>query len=123
MKKKIIICLIILGTITTLFGQNKYEEQQKPNVLVIMCDQLNYKALSCYGGPISTPNIDRIANEGVKFNRAYATTPFCSPSRASIVTGLYPHQHGVVQNLGFSQKEGITIEDETTGKLFYTSIR
>jgi len=119
MKKKIIICLIILGTITTLFGQNKYEEQQKPNVLVIMCDQLNYKALSCYGGPISTPNIDRIANEGVKFNRAYATTPFCSPSRASIVTGLYPHQHGVVQNLGFSQKEGITIEDETTGKLLY----
>ena len=92
---------------------------KKPNVLVIMCDQLNYKALSCYGGPLPTPNIDRIANEGIKFTRAYATTPFCSPSRASIVTGLYPHQHEVVQNLGFSQREGITIQDETTGKLLY----
>ena len=92
---------------------------KKPNVLVIMCDQLNSKALSCYGGPVFTPNIDRIANEGVRFTKAYATTPFCSPSRASIVTGVYPHQHGVVHNMGFKQKEGITIDDEITGKLLY----
>ncbi|MBB6462631.1 sulfatase family protein [Flammeovirga kamogawensis] len=93
------------------------QKSKQPNVLVIMCDQLNYKALSCYGGPVPTPNIDRIAKEGVKFNRAYSATPFCSPSRASIVTGLYPHQHGVVHNLGSKQEDGININDETTGKL------
>ncbi|MBK3516215.1 sulfatase family protein [Carboxylicivirga marina] len=109
------IALILLVLITACHSPK--EQQKQANVLVIMCDQLNYKALSCYGGPVSTPNIDRIAAEGVRFTRAYSTTPFCSPSRASIVTGLYPHQHGVVHNMGFKQKEGISINDETTGKL------
>lgn len=120
--KKTLVGLFFLGicfgcsTNKTIKKQNSVK---KPNVLVIMCDQLNAKALSAYGGPVSTPNIDRIANEGAKFNKAYATTPFCSPSRASIVTGLYPHQHGVVHNLGSKQNEGITVQDETSGKLLY----
>ena len=117
MKSNYFLFLLYLLFISALQGQTVNKQQDKPNVLVIMCDQLNAKALSCYGGPVSTPNIDRIASEGVRLTNAYSTTPFCSPSRASIVTGLYPHQHGVVHNLGFKQKEGITIKDETTGKL------
>jgi len=121
MKTNSICYFLTLFFVISLHGQTTHagsNQQDKPNVLVIMCDQLNYMALSCYGGPVPTPNIDRIANEGVKFTKAYATTPFCSPSRASIVTGLYPHQHGVVQNMG-KQKEGITENDETTGKLLH----
>jgi arylsulfatase A-like enzyme len=108
-------------TASEIYGAklNAKDDIKRPNVLIIMCDQLNYKALSCYGGTVNTPNIDRLANEGVKFSTAYCTTPFCSPSRASIVTGLYLHQHGIVQNMGRLQKEGITMEDETTEKILF----
>lgn len=118
-----LLVLILLGICFGCSTNKSIKEEtslKKPNVLVIMCDQLNAKALSAYDGPVSTPNIDRIANEGAKFTKAYATTPFCSPSRASIVTGLYPHQHGVVHNLGSKQNEGITYQDETSGKLLHT---
>jgi len=96
---------------------------QKPNVLILMCDQLNASVLSCYDGPVQTPNIDRIAREGVRFNQATCPTPFCSPSRASIVTGMYPHAHGIVVNCSNSgdanpaKQGGITHEDITTEKL------
>lgn len=60
----------------------------RPNVLIIICDQLNAGALGCYGGPVPTPHIDRLAREGVRFDQAVCTCPFCSPSRASIVTGM-----------------------------------
>jgi len=111
-----LLCALPLSQINDALG-GVNQESKKPNVLIIMCDQLNYKALSCYGGKVNTPNIDRIANEGIKFTNAFCTTPYCSPSRASIVTGLYPHQHGIIQNLGGQQKEGITIQDQTTEKI------
>ena len=74
--------------------------ERRPNVLVVMCDQLNARVLGCYGGPVSTPHIDRIAGEGVCFDQAVCPTPFCSPTRASIITGMYPHTHGIVTNIG-----------------------
>ena len=80
-----LLVLILLGICFGCSTNKSIKEEtslKKPNVLVIMCDQLNAKALSAYDGPVSTPNIDRIANEGAKFTKAYATTPFCSPSRA-----------------------------------------
>jgi len=91
--------------------------KKRPNILFIMCDQLNADALSCYGGPVDTPNIDRIAEQGVRFTRATCTTPYCSPTRASIVTGLYPHAHGIVLNAGPRRQQGIRAEDTTTEKL------
>jgi arylsulfatase A-like enzyme len=71
----------------------------KPNVLVILCDQLNPAVISAYGGPVTTPNLDRLAKRGVLFRNATCPTPFCSPTRASLVTGLYPHTHGIVHNV------------------------
>ena len=69
------------------------------NVLLILTDQLRADCLGCYGNPIArTPNIDRIAGQGMRFDRAYVQNPVCMPSRASILTGLYPRTHGVWTN-------------------------
>lgn len=70
-----------------------------PNVLFILCDDLRWNAMSCAGHPaLKTPNLDRIAKEGVRFANTFCTTSLCSPSRASILTGLYAHTHGVRDN-------------------------
>ncbi len=67
----------------------------KPNVIVITTDQQRYDTLSCSGNEvIRTPNLDKLAQEGVKFNRSYASSPVCMPSRGSIFTGRYPRIHG-----------------------------
>ncbi len=71
----------------------------KPNVLFILCDDLRPDALGCYGSKhVKTPNIDRLASEGVRFANTFCTTSLCSPSRASILSGLYAHAHGVTNN-------------------------
>jgi len=75
---------------------------KKPNIILIVADDLGYSDLSSYGSPlIETPNLDRLAQEGMRFTRGYAAAPLCSPTRASIVTGLNParinltvHIHG-----------------------------
>ena len=74
--------------------------ERQPNVLVVISDQLHHQALGCSGNDvIQTPNIDRLASQGVRFENALCPTPFCSPTRASLMSGLFPHQHGIVKNL------------------------
>ncbi len=69
---------------------------RKPNVLWIFSDQLRYHALSCNGDPnVSTPNIDRLAEEGVRFTHTYSHCPVCVPFRAGLVSGQYPTTCGV----------------------------
>ncbi|MEM9986689.1 MAG: sulfatase-like hydrolase/transferase, partial [Bacteroidota bacterium] len=64
--------------------------QTKPNILWINADDLG-RELACYGHPVvQTPNIDRLAKQGVRYTNAYANTPVCSPSRSSLITGAYP---------------------------------
>ena len=71
----------------------------RPNVLFILCDDIRWNAMSCAGhATLKTPNIDRIANEGLRFANMFCTTSLCSPSRASILTGVYAHTHGVTNN-------------------------
>jgi len=66
------------------------------NILVITIDQLRWDALSCAGNKeIHTPNIDRLSREGVRFTRAFTNAPACMPARASLLTGRFPHAHGV----------------------------
>ena len=68
-------------------------------MIVVVVDDLRWDDIGATGHPfVQTPNIDRIAREGARFRNAFATTPLCSPSRASILTGLYPHTHGIVDN-------------------------
>ena len=69
------------------------------NVLFIMFDQLRWDYLSCYGHPhLDTPNIDRLADMGVRFQRAYIQSPLCGPSRMSTYTGRYASSHGATWN-------------------------
>jgi N-acetylglucosamine-6-sulfatase len=72
---------------------------RRPNVLFILCDDIRWDAVGYAGSPhLKTPNIDRLAREGVAFKNTFCTTSLCSPSRASILSGLYAHTHGVVNN-------------------------
>ncbi|MFM8578630.1 MAG: sulfatase [Planctomycetaceae bacterium] len=88
-------CLAFWSMETTLAA----DPQSQPNVLFILCDDLRPDALGCYGSNhVKTPRIDRLAAEGVRFANAFCTTSLCSPSRASILTGLYAHAHGVRNN-------------------------
>src|SRR5436189_6296573 len=85
-----------LATVTTAFAATT---SAKPNIIFILVDDLRWDDLGCAGHPFSqTPNIDRIAREGAQFANAFATTPLCSPSRASILTGEYAHVHGIIDN-------------------------
>lgn len=68
--------------------------ERAPNIVVVLCDDLGYSDLGCYGSEIPTPNIDRIAAEGVRYTD-YHSAPMCSPTRASLMTGLEPHRAGV----------------------------
>ncbi|MCF7764956.1 MAG: sulfatase [Verrucomicrobia bacterium] len=73
--------------------------QKRPNVLFILTDDQRWDAMSLAGNPhLKTPNIDRLGREGVYFKYTFCTTSLCSPSRASILSGLYAHSHGVVNN-------------------------
>ena len=75
------------------------EPPARPNVLVVITDDQRYDTLGCTGHPVAkTPNIDRLAREGALFRHFYAACPLCSPSRASYLTGVYPHKHGIINN-------------------------
>lgn len=68
--------------------------KDRPNIIIIMADDLGYSDLGCYGGEINTPNIDFLASRGMRFTQFYNTSR-CCPTRASLLTGLYPHQAGI----------------------------
>src|SRR5262245_59725544 len=69
---------------------------RQPNLVFILTDNQGAWTLGCYGNPdIRTPNIDRLAAEGIRFTRALSSNPVCSPTRATFLTGLIPSQHGV----------------------------
>lgn len=75
------------------------QEAKRPNVLFLLTDDQRWDAAGIAGHPhLKTPNIDRLGKEGVYFRNAFCTTSLCSPSRASILSGLYAHAHGVVNN-------------------------
>ncbi|RRJ65062.1 DUF4976 domain-containing protein [Paenibacillus oralis] len=66
----------------------------KPNILLITSDQQHWDTIGAFQSEISTPNLDRLARQGTMFSRAYCPNPTCTPSRSSIITGMYPSQHG-----------------------------
>jgi len=74
-----------------------------PNVVVVICDDLGYGALGCYGAEYDTPNIDRLAGEGVRLTDWHSNAPVCSPSRAGLLTGRYPRRAGVTGNVGYGR--------------------
>jgi arylsulfatase len=77
-----------------LASANAAATKQRPNIVLILADDMGFSDLGCYGGEIRTPNIDSLAHQGVRFTQFYNTAR-CCPTRASILTGLYPHQAGI----------------------------
>jgi arylsulfatase A-like enzyme len=87
-----------------------------PNVVLFMTDQLRRDALGCYGNKIcKTPNLDVLAEQGICFENAFTISPVCSPSRASLMTGLYPHNNGVMINTHIAPawSRGLSPETQT----------
>ena len=80
-------------------GQVASEAKDRPNILFIMTDDHASHAMSCYGSKINkTPNLDRIANEGMRFTNSFCTNSICAPCRAVILTGKYSHLNGLIDN-------------------------
>ncbi len=91
-------------------------EQQKQNVLFIICDALRWDHLGCYGNKeVHTPNIDRLANRGMTFTNYFGANSICMPNRATLLTGLYPNSHGVRSN-GMKLSEAVPTLTQTLVK-------
>ncbi|WP_223583282.1 arylsulfatase [Sphingobacterium sp. GVS05A] len=89
MKKITLYIALIFGWAGTVLAQSK-----KPNIILILADDLGYSDLGAYGSEIATPNIDRLANEGIRLKQFYNNS-ICAPTRASLITGQYQHKAGV----------------------------
>jgi arylsulfatase A-like enzyme len=86
--------LICVGL--AIFAANAAGAAGRPNIVFILADDLGWSDLACYGNDYNqTPNLDRLAREGIRFTQAYAAGPLCSPTRASILTGKYPARVGI----------------------------
>lgn len=115
MNSKSILSLAALSCVTAVYAQQQ-KAQQHPNIVYIMCDDHAYQCISAYGSALSklapTPNIDRLAERGMRFDRAFVENSLSTPSRACLMTGQYSHQNGQRQ-LG----EGID-----TTRTFFTEL-
>lgn len=116
MNSKSILSLAALSCVTAAYAQQQKKAQQHPNIVYIMCDDHAYQCISAYGSALSklapTPNIDRLAERGMRFDRAFVENSLSTPSRACLMTGQYSHQNGQRQ-LG----EGID-----TSRTFFTEL-
>jgi arylsulfatase A-like enzyme len=95
--RKFVMGIIGRGTrlvLALLFRATSVFAQQRPNILLIMADDMGYSDLGSFGGEIEPPYLDRMAEEGIRFTQFYNAARRC-PTRASLLTGLYPHQAGI----------------------------
>lgn len=88
---------VFLLTFSTLV-QGFLQADEKPNLVFIIADDCTFREIGCYGGQAHTPNIDKLATEGMQFERCFQTAPMCSPTRHNIYTGLYPVKSGAYPN-------------------------
>ncbi|WPP49208.1 arylsulfatase [Catalinimonas niigatensis] len=96
---KIILMLIMAATLGSACTQQPQEQEStkaadKPNIVIIMADDMGYSDIGSYGGEIATPNLDALAENGLRFRQFYNAAR-CCPTRASLLTGLYPHEAGM----------------------------
>jgi arylsulfatase A-like enzyme len=106
---------------------------EKPNVILILADDMGYSDIGCYGSEINTPNIDMLAQNGIRLTQFYNAAR-CSPSRASLLTGLYPHQAGMGGNAkspqnstpgpyqGYINNTSVTVAEMLRSAGYYTAI-
>ncbi|WP_165234876.1 arylsulfatase [Aquisphaera insulae] len=102
--------VLVAGLAGDLPGASAGAPARRPNLVVIVLDDLGYSDLGCYGGEIRTPNIDRVAADGMRFARFYNASR-CCPTRAALLTGLYPHQVNLGSNGRDLGRNGATIAE------------
>ena len=83
-----------LGAVGDFGATTAAQTNARPNIVVVLVDDMGWSDIGPYGGEIPTPNLDALAARGIRFTQFYST-PRCSPTRASLLTGLYPHQAGM----------------------------
>jgi arylsulfatase A-like enzyme len=86
--------ILTASTFTVNYTFAQKTKEQRPNIILIMADDMGYSDVGSYGGEINTPNLDRLASEGIRFKEFYNNS-ICAPTRASLLTGQYPHHAGV----------------------------
>ncbi len=108
-----------LAGMSLLGMERSFAEEKRPNFVFIFTDDQRYDAMSCAGHPFMlTPNMDRIAKEGVRFKNAFVTLSLCAPSRSCYLTGMYPHKTGVVNN-SVNMRKDVTLFPELLQKAGY----
>lgn len=123
MKKQFIAIALMAGVVSLASAQPKTKQPagNKPNILLIMVDDMGYSDLGAFGSEISTPNLDRLASEGIRLREFYNNS-ICAPTRASLLTGQYQHKAGVGYfdvNLGLPAYQGyLNRESLTLGEVF-----
>jgi arylsulfatase len=105
MKSSLLFLPLVLGNIQPTFSQTITKSPDRPNIVLIMADDLGYSDLGCYGSEIKTPNLDKLASHGVRF-RTFYNMAKCNPSRASLLTGLYNGGNGAVHIATLARNAG-----------------
>jgi arylsulfatase A-like enzyme len=101
-----------------LWGAEAAPTSRPPNFIVILTDDQGYQDIGCFGSPdIATPNLDRMAAEGMKFTDFYVAGPVCTPSRAALLTGCYPLRVGLPRVLGPGDTTGLSDQEVTLAEL------
>ena len=96
--------------------------RQPPNIIFILADDLGWAELGCYGNSFNeTPNLDRMARQGIRFTEAYAAAPVCSPYRASFLTGQYPARHGILDYLRPNTARPLSVDHVTLAEMLSKS--
>ncbi len=95
----------VLVLVALLVSVAQVRGAPRPDIVLIMSDDMGFSDIGCYGGEIETPNLDRLAANGVRFTQFYNTAR-CCPTRASLLTGLYPHQAGIGHMMGDRGQDG-----------------
>jgi arylsulfatase len=125
-----LITTLLLAALASLSASAAADTTKKPNIIVILADDMGYSDISCYRGEIPTPNLDALAKGGLRFTQFY-NTGRCCPTRASILTGLYPHQTGVgsmMKDQGFPGYRGrlndrcVTLAEVLKGAGYFTAM-
>ncbi len=113
MKRIIILLGIFIFGIKFISQAQEKIKNNKPNILILLADDLGFGDVGFNGSDIKTPNIDRIASEGVRLNQFYSC-PMCSPTRAGLMTGRYPIRFGLMRSVIPPQRDfGLSVDEET----------
>ncbi|NOS69622.1 MAG: sulfatase [Verrucomicrobia bacterium] len=107
-----------LLAIFAAFTVSAADRRTTPNIVIVFCDDLGYADVGCFGAKgWKTPNLDRMAAEGIRFTRFYDAQPVCSASRSALMTGCYPSRIGIMGALGPNSKVGISSNEVTLAEI------